>query len=362
MKGSRFWYAQFYEGGRPRRISTKKEVKQEALAVLRDLMVDSKNGKQFVGDVKKIRYEDLRAGLITNYIERGNKSLEVMKDGTETIWGLRDVDEFFKEYPVTKITTDSAREFSQSLLKQGKSNGTVNRSLALLRRMLSIALEDGKIQFRPKIRLLKAGAPRKGFLTLDRFNELLGHLPINLKPTVTFLYYCGVRVGEALQISWEQVDLEGALIRLEDEQTKNGLPRTVPLPDVLIAMLEKRTDRTGLVFNGTNLRKEWQRACVACGEGTLTEVEGKRDPRYAGLIIHDLRRSAIRNLIRAGVTETVAMAISGHKTRSVFMRYNITDESDVLDAMRRVQDTSIQSSASSVKKPRAVHRPKLLNA
>jgi integrase len=338
LKGCRFWYAQIYSAeGQPKRVSTRTEVKQEAQHVLRNLLVDKDRGLQFAGDVKKIHYEDLRAALIQNYIERGNKSLETMKDGSETIWGLKAVDTFFAGYSVARITTDSAREFAQSLLKAGNANGTVNRSLALLRRMLSIALEDGKIKFRPKIRLLKAGPARKGFLPLEKFDELLGHLPLNLKPLITFLYYCGVRVGEALQIEWAQVDLAGGLIRLESEQTKNSDARTVPLPNVLIRMLERCKDRTGLVFDGTNLRKEWQRACTTCGLGTLTEVEGKRDPRYAGLIVHDLRRSAIRNLMKAGVNEKVAMEISGHKTRSVFDRYHIVDTEDVVEAMRKVQ-------------------------
>ena len=99
----------------------------------------------------------------------------------------------------------------------------------------------------------------------------------------------------------------------------------------------KLQERDGLVFSGTNLRKAWQRACTAAGLGTLTEVKGKRDPVYKGLIVHDLRRSAIRNLMRAGVHEKVAMAISGHKTRSVFDRYNIVDTTDVVSAMRQLQ-------------------------
>jgi hypothetical protein len=76
---------------------------------------------------------------------------------------------------------------------------------------------------------------------------------------------------------------------------------------------------------------------VATGLGTYAEVAGKLDPRYTGLIIHDLRRSAIKNLMKAGVNEKVAMKISGHKTRDVFDRYHIVDESDVVTAMRRVQ-------------------------
>ena len=77
--------------------------------------------------------------------------------------------------------------------------------------------------------------------------------------------------------------------------------------------------------------------------GTLTKVEGIPDPRYTGLIIHDLRRSAIKNLMKAGVNEKVAMKISGHKTRAVFDRYHIVDTEDVVDAMRRVQDHGLVS-------------------
>ena len=201
--------------------------------------------------------------------------------------------------------------------------------------MLNIAHEDGKLRTVPKIRFLKAGAARKGFLERDKFEALLVNLPAHLKPLVTFLYYCGVRLGEALQITWHQVDLDAALVRLESDQTKTAEARTIPLPDVLVEML-KLQERGETVFDGTNLRKAWQRACVAAGLGTLTEVKDK-DPVYSGLIVHDLRRSAIRNLIRAGVHERVAMAISGHRTRSVFDRYNIVDTEDVVSAMKQVE-------------------------
>jgi integrase len=107
-------------------------------------------------------------------------------------------------------------------MRDGAANGTVNGSLALLRRMLSIAHEDGKIQFRPKIRLLRvrparrassrANSSRRSSLTFET-DEAAYH---------TFLYFCGVRLGEALQIEWSQVDLAGGLIRLESEQTKNS--------------------------------------------------------------------------------------------------------------------------------------------
>ena len=104
-----------------------------------------------------------------------------------------------------------------------------------------------------------------------------------------------------------------------------------------VKALREVSNKQGVVFDDTNLRKAWRKACVAAGLGTLTEVEGKPDPRYTGLIIHDLRRSAIKNLMKAGVNEKVAMKISGHKTRDVFDRYHIVDTEDVVNAMRRVQ-------------------------
>jgi len=352
LKGCRFWYVQVYDrDGRPIRRSTRTEIKQEALAVLRNLQADRDKGGPLL-DARKVSYEQLREALLQNYVERGNKSLETLANGNETIWGLADLDSYFKGYPVTRINTDSARAFAQKLLADGKANGTANKSLALLRRMLSIAHEDGKISNKPKIRLLKPGAPRKGFLQRDQFDVLLSHIPAQTKPLIVFLYFCGVRLGEALQIQYSQVDLDRAVIRLEGEQTKNADPRTVPLPDVLIKMLEPVQDKSGAVFDGTNLRKIWQTACAAAGVGTLTEVEGKADKRYTGLLVHDLRRSAIRNLVRAGVNERVAMSISGHKTRSVFDRYNIVDEADVVDAMRKVQDTTSRAPVQSTGKLR----------
>jgi integrase len=202
--------------------------------------------------------------------------------------------------------------------------------------MLRIAHEDGKLQVVPKIRLLKANPARKGFVTQEQFKKLIGCLPKNLKPLVTFLYYTGVRLGEALQVEWTQVDLKAPMIRLEDEQTKTGEARTIPLTPELVTMLKASTKEGNKVFDGTNLRKAWAAACVKAGLGVQDPIDKAGNRKYHGVIIHDLRRSAIRNMIKAAVPEKVAMTISGHKTRSVFDRYHIVDEGDVLAAMKRV--------------------------
>jgi hypothetical protein len=101
-------------------------------------------------------------------------------------------------------------------------------------------------------------------------------------------------------------------------------------------MLKVSTKPGGLVFDGTNLRKEWAKACVAAGLGVQEPVDKAGNRRYHGLLLHDLRRSAIKNMMKLGIQQKVARTISGHKADAVFERYNIIDETDVLAAMKHV--------------------------
>ena len=323
----------------------------EALAFLRKQMDGRDRGETPATDIKKLRYADLRAALIDSYVTLGNKSLKERADGTENIAGLAALDAFcqFKQetrdgkivitdrgVSVTLITTDFGSRFVRQRKADGVGNAAINRSLAALRRMLTLAKRAKKIHDVPYIEFLKEPPARKGFLPVAKFEELLRLLPAHLRPLVTLLYYCGTRIGEALQIEWSQVDLGARLIRLESEQTKTDEARILPLPPSLVVMLTA-IEQTGRVFDGTNLRKEWMTACAACGLGSKIVVKGKPyDPRYEGLTLHDLRRSAVRNLVNAGVPERVAMSITGHKTRSVFDRYHIVSPEDVTDAMRKV--------------------------
>lgn len=333
MKGSRNWYGQWYQNGKQVRVSLKTPVKEVAKRELRKKMGDAERGAAPENETRKLRYGNLRQALLDDYTRKGNKSLQTLADGSETIWGLHALDEFFgytskqQGLPLAAITIDKIREFVRKRQEEKTGNAAINRSLALLRRMFNIARTDSKIQFMPVIRLLKEPPPRKGFVTRAQFENLLSKLPVHLRPLVTFLYYCGVRVGEAIQIDWSQVDLQAALIRLESEQTKTSEPRIVPLPDVLVETLKRVKKKEGLVFDATNLREEWDRAVVAA--------------EMPDLLVHDLRRSAVRNLIKAGVPEKVAMKITGHKTRSVFDRYHIVDETDVVNAMSKLQNKQL---------------------
>jgi integrase family protein with SAM-like domain len=196
IKGSKNYYAQIYKDGRPYRVTTGTPIKEEAKEFLRKLQADASAGKPFVGETKKVTYGDLRAGLLANYTEKGNKSLLVNSEGEEFVNGLDSLDEYFgfadrkPGISVTRISTDSARAFAAHRLKQGVTNSTVNNSLSLLRRMLKIAYEDGKIPVVPVVRLLKPNPARKGFVSQQQFDTLHSHLAVHLQPLATFLYWC----------------------------------------------------------------------------------------------------------------------------------------------------------------------------
>jgi integrase len=350
---SRFWYIQYYQNGRQIRISSGTIVKDKARTILRKLMGDRDNGSIPVNEIRKLRYSDLRTSLIEHYIAKGKKSLRLKSDGSESIPGLTILDEFcgYKSeivdgklavtevgVSVLSLNTNFARRFARKRREEGTGNAAINRSLACLRIMFNLAKKENKIQNVPYIEFQKEPPARKGFLKRADFARLIRVLPTRLQPLVTFLYWCGCRIGETLQIEWSQVDLDARLIRLDPEQTKNAEARNIPLPSELVHMLSEVELKEGRVFDGTNLRKEWIKACAVCGLGTVTEVEDRRyDPIYSGLTLHDLRRSAVRNLIRAGNNEKKTMMISGHKTRDVFDRYNIVSTDDVQDAMRKVE-------------------------
>lgn len=351
LPNCRYWYAQYYQDGKPKRVSTRTEIKAKALVILRGLMGDSERGLTSATDLKKITYGELRAGLLADYETQNRKSLKKRADGSVTIAGLQQLDEFMgyrKDDPegrpdspgpsVMALTTDKAREFvkARKAEKPSVGNAVINRSLACLRRMLTLAREENKIQTVPVIKLLQEPDARSGFVKADEFEAMVKLLPTHLQPLIYFLYGTATRLGEALAIDWNQVDFDAGVVRLKGSKTKTGKARDVPLPSVVRMFLGKMEPKVGKVFDATNLRREWMKACTTAGVGKMIPVEGKPyDPRYEGLTIHDLRRSGIRNLRESGNPESLIMKISGHRTRSVFDRYAIASEDDLRNAMNR---------------------------
>jgi len=211
-------------------------------------------------------------------------------------------------------------------------NASINRELAALKRMFTLAVQAGKLSAKPYIPTLEENNARQGFLDHASFLALREALPGYLKDPITFLYLSGWRVSEMRSLEWRDVDLAGKVVRLRPEISKNKDGRLLPLNGELVSVFERgREDRRldcPFVFHSDgrkigDFKKAWKTAC--------------RKQALGGTLIHDLRRTAIRNMVRAGVPERVAMALSGHKTRNIFDRYNIVSESDLLEASQRLE-------------------------
>jgi integrase len=334
-KGSRFLYISYRDvNGKLRQESTKSESLMVAENLLRDRLGKVERGLP-VAEMKKLKYEDIRKILILDYRTRGVKMLETDEDGNPYVWGFEHLNSFFKNRPVRTITTKLLYEFIEKRQNEGAKNATINRNLSLLRRMMSLARREGKLAQTPYFPMLKEDNVRKGFLTPTQFTKLRNAMPEHLRPLVTFLYFTGCRVGAALAIRWSQIEYEKGRfqLRIEGNQTKNEEPILLPLPLELNEVLQKLT-RTGTVFDARNLRKSFQAACVKVGFGVET---GPKVWQYKGLLLHDFRRSGVRNLIRSGVPRRIAMKISGHLTESTFERYNIVDSTDLHEAMAKVE-------------------------
>lgn len=183
---------------------------------------------------------------------------------------------------------------------------------------------------------------------------MLLHLREPLGDMTRFGYATGWRLGEILGLKWEYIDRRAREIRIPD--SKNGEGRVLPLDEDLGKLIERQWLRReyckatrqivlsehvfhlrGNQISGTTIARWWKDARLKSG--------------LPGKIFHDLRRSAVRDMIRGGVPQTVAMKISGHKTESMFRRYNITTTTDMLEALdRRRRYVETQAVTSNVRR------------
>lgn len=280
------------------------------------------DGKPHKPRMNRITFDDLAEDFLQNYRLRGNKSIATAEYSVKTLHRF-----FGGTTRARNIDATEINDFIEERLAEGVSSSTVNRELRALKRMFTLALRHEKLDKMPYIENLKDAAPRQGFFEHDEYLKLLDALPACLKPVLMFGYKTGWRKNEILKLTWDRVNLREGTVRLEPGMTKNNQARTIAVDEELKGFLRAQRNSKSMgcpyVFHRDgnrikDFRGTWKSACEEVG------LKGK--------LFHDLRRTAVRNMVRAGVPEVVAMKISGHKTRVVFDCYNIVDERDLKQA------------------------------
>ncbi len=217
--------------------------------------------------------------------------------------------------------------------------------MAILKRIFTLAIQAGKLVMRPYIPMLKEGNVRQGFFETVQLKSLLTHLPIHMRGVAQFASVTGWRTpSEILPLQWRQVDMKAGELRLDAGTTKNGEGRVFPFTAELRRILEEQETaaaqlkQTGVITPYVFFFRQGKKAGKRITESGFHKAwrRARADAGCPGRIPHDFRRTAVRNLVRAGVPERVAMQLTGHKTRAVFERYNIVSAGDLRDAARRL--------------------------
>ena len=336
-RGEVFWI-KYYRNGKSYRESTKSESEAHAKRLLKAREGELALGKMPGVYFERVKFQDLVKDFLADY------RINCKKSQTRAARSANHLLQSFGAARATDITTPAINKYIQKRLDAGMSNATVNRELAALKRILNLGARQSppKVDRVPFIPMLKENNTRKGFFEHGDFLALREALPDFLRGFVTFAYKTGWRFSEITGLTWAQVDLDAGIVCLDAGTTKNDEARTVYLDEELRACflaqheaMKRREKIIPWVFTNQtasgpikDVRGSWVRACNDAGIG----------PR----LFHDFRRTAVRNMVRAGIPERVAMMISGHKTRSVFDRYNIVSETD-LKLAAQTQETYLRA-------------------
>jgi integrase len=363
---SAVYWLKYSRYGKPYRESSQTTDKRKAERILKVRLSEITTGTFIGPQAEKIKVSELAEDFLREYRINERKSI----DDATARWNLH-LKPYFNHRKAIDLSSELISQYVDARQQEGAKNATINRELAALKRMFRLGQQStpAKVLRMPHFAHLRENNVRKGFLEDSQYTKLVAGTELWLRTLVECGRTYGWRVSELLTMKVGQVDLAQRVIRLDPGTTKNSDGREVFMTDALHSLLSGCVTGKGpeeAVFSRSNgiavrsFRDAWEKACINAGVGQclclgcaspVTSAEpcgncGSNRTKYSGLIFHDLRRTAARNLRRAGIAETVIMKIGGWRTRSVFERYAIVSRGDIVEAMQKLETNQRESLAS----------------
>lgn len=347
LRGNIWWirYRENVNGASIQRYeSTHSEDKVHAKKVLNSKLQALGGKRPTLVDPKKVTYDLLRENLLKFLRAQERASLKKVGDEEATLDTLPRLDRFFGGWLAQDITRADIDPFREMGKADGLSEKRLNRYVATLRKMFNQAKKDELITqaevpaYFPQTHELNE-AVGAIFIKKEWYGPIRRKLPAELRNAFTLAYHTSIRVGEMARLRWRNFEFKKVahakgVINLEGKHTKAKRQRTIWIPPDFDLKPGGADDLVFPVLSG-DYRRPWHNACVAAGAGRFEKTTTGRRV-YVGLQLRHCRHTAIRNMIDSGLDRDRAKDISGHVTDSMFTRYNIGREQDVLNAARSV--------------------------
>lgn len=339
-RGNRWWIAYYrrHHGVSEEIRESAGNTEAEARRLLKrrqdELAADRIGARRFIGpQQERLTVLAVLDELIRDYELRGLASLGQLQAH------LKHIKRFFGNDRAVEVTPARVNVYMERRKLEGAANATINREVEGLQRALSLAVDQERLVSAPRFKSLPELNARQGFFERADFEAILprltrrGKLDTDLQDFLSWGFWTGMRSGETKALTWAAFDRESWTIRLQAKDAKNRKGRAIPLEQELRIIIDRRLRARRLdcpfIFHRKGrqmgeFRKVWKRACLEAG--------------LSGKTPHDFRRSAVRNMVRAGVNPDIARQISGHRTPAVFSRYNIISEADLRSAVNRTSE------------------------
>jgi integrase len=329
------WWCDYWHRGKKFSESSHSSREGDAHALLRRRLAEIASGR-LVGPVaERTGFEELRGLLVADYSANGRASLE------NAHHRLAHLELAFGHMHAADFSYKAIARYAAQRLAGKAAAATVRHELKLLHRMLVLAVRAEVLDSVPPFPTVAESAPREGVAEPDQVDALVRHLPAYLAPLVRFLFFTGWRTGEARQLAWSRVNFESGEVRLDAVNAKTRRARVFPMFPALRELLELERERTRQAERRLQAVIPWvfwkgQHEPHAIGDFRKAWGDAAEAACVPWLRPHDLRRSATRAMVMAGVPESTAMRLTGHRTRRIFDQYAVHADRDLVDGAARL--------------------------